>query len=152
MNSLSFDSPLGWITVTSDGETVTALDWSDERRPNLPTPLLYEARDQIKAYFADRLRRFDLPMSCPSTPFQHAVFESMMSIPFGGTKTYGEIAVYTEGSPQAVGRACGANPIPILIPCHRVVGANGLGGYSGRGGIETKVFLLRHERAGGVLL
>jgi methylated-DNA-[protein]-cysteine S-methyltransferase len=95
---------------------------------------------------------FDLPMSCPSTPFLHGVLESMMSIPYGKTKTYGEIADYVHGSAQAVGRACGANPLPILIPCHRVLGATTLGGFSGNGGVESKVFLLRLEGAAGLLI
>ncbi|MCB1350992.1 MAG: MGMT family protein, partial [Maritimibacter sp.] len=68
------------------------------------------------------------------------------------TRTYGEIAADLGASAQAVGNACGANPIPILIPCHRVLGATGLGGYSGAGGIETKVALLRLEGAGGLLI
>ncbi|MFT5160182.1 MAG: methylated-DNA-[protein]-cysteine S-methyltransferase, partial [Paracoccaceae bacterium] len=99
-----------------------------------------------------QLKMFDVEMSFPSSAFQHGVLESMMSIPFGSTKTYGEIADYVEGSAQAVGNACGANPIPILIPCHRVLGANSLGGFSGSGGVESKVFLLRLEGAAGLLI
>ncbi len=152
MKTLSFESPIGWITVTEEGGDITRLDWGDRAAAGSATPLLSEARDQIAAYFDHRLTMFDLPMSCPSTPFQHGVYESMLSIPFGHTKTYGDIADYVEGSAQAVGRACGSNPIPILIPCHRVVGKSGLGGFSGRGGVETKVWLLRHEGAAGLLL
>jgi len=76
----------------------------------------------------------------------------MCAIPFGETRTYGEIAAELDASAQAVGNACGANPIPILIPCHRVLGAASLGGFSGAGGIETKVALLRHEGAAGLLI
>lgn len=152
MKSLSFQSPLGWITVTQENGDITSLNWGQQPVGNSGDPLLLDAREQITAYFAKRLTMFDLPMSCPSTPFQHGVLEAMMSIPFGSTKTYGDIAGYVEGSPQVVGRACGANPIPILIPCHRVVGANTLGGFSGPGGVETKVWLLRHEGAAGLLI
>lgn len=152
MPTLSFDSPLGRMTVTQEGENITALTWGGRFDGRDETPLLCEARAQIAAYFAHRLQRFDLPLSCPSTAFQHGVLEAMFSIPFGETKTYGEIADYVQGSAQAVGRACGANPIPILIPCHRVIGASGLGGFSGAGGVESKVFLLRHEGAAGLLL
>ncbi len=76
----------------------------------------------------------------------------MSAIPFGETRTYGELAQQLGVPAQAIGQACGGNPIPILIPCHRVLGANGLGGYSGDGGVETKVWLLRHERAAGLLI
>ena len=152
MPTLSFDSPLGRMTVTQEGEAIAALSWGGPGLGRDETALLREARDQIGAYFARRLQRFDLPLSCPSTPFQHGVLEAMFSIPFGETKTYGDIAGYVQGSAQAVGRACGANPIPILIPCHRVIGASGLGGFSGAGGVESKVFLLRHEGAAGLLL
>ncbi|NOX40108.1 MAG: methylated-DNA--[protein]-cysteine S-methyltransferase [Alphaproteobacteria bacterium] len=156
MSSLSFQSPIGVITITRDGDDITSLSWSKTRREQTPPDeahgVLAEAKAQLLAYFRGDLRRFDLSMSCPSTPFQHGVFESMMSIPYGLTKTYGEIAGYVDGSAQAVGAACGANPLPILIPCHRVVGASTLGGYSGAGGIESKVFLLRLEGGGGLLL
>ena len=75
-----------------------------------------------------------------------------MAIRFGETRTYGQIARQLGATAQAVGQACGANPIPILIPCHRVIGADGLGGYSGAHGVETKMALLRHEGAAGLLL
>lgn len=150
MGNLSFQSPVGWLTVAGDDEVVTRLSWGRQPAWGV-TPLLNEAQAQVTAYFDHALRRFDLPLSFPATPFQHAVLESMFSIDFGTTRSYGEIAAYVGASPQAVGRACGANPVPIIIPCHRVVGASSLGGYSGRGGLETKVFLLRHEGAASLL-
>ncbi len=153
MHTTCFESPIGWITVTQEGEDIVRLSWKDHGAEiQATTLLLADAQAQLRAYFEHRLEMFDLPMSCPSTPFQHGVLESMLSIPFGMTKTYGDIADYVEGSAQAVGRACGANPIPILIPCHRVLGATTLGGFSGHGGIETKIYLLRHEGAAGLLL
>jgi len=145
-------SPIGWIHIHEQGGHICALNWSDRPAPDFGSDVLDDASAQLAAYFDHRLERFDLPMSCPSTPFQHGVFEAMLSIPFGATRSYGEIGAYVDGSPQAVGRACGANPIPILIPCHRVVGATNLGGFSGSGGVETKVWLLRHEGAAGLLL
>ncbi len=85
--------------------------------------------------------------------FQRAVCDAMSAIPFGETLTYGDIAKLTGNSAQAVGNACGANPIPIIIPCHRVMGAGGkLVGFSGAGGVETKVQLLRLEGAAGLLI
>jgi methylated-DNA-[protein]-cysteine S-methyltransferase len=145
-------SPLGTLTLTEENGAIAALDWHDQGEVEALSPLLAEAVSQLDAYFDHRLERFDLPMSFASTPFLHGVMEALFSIPYGRTKTYGEIAGYVEGSAQAVGRACGANPIPILIPCHRVLGASGLGGFSGRGGVETKVWLLKHEGAAGLLL
>jgi len=156
MTSLSFQSPIGVITLTREGDDITSLRWTKTPPKREPPPkvggVLLEAKAQLLAYFRGDLRRFDLSMSCPSTPFEHGVMESMMSISYGRTKTYGEIAGYVGGSAQAVGAACGTNPLPILIPCHRVVGSNNLGGYSGAGGIESKVFLLRLEGGGGLLL
>ncbi len=156
MTSLSFQSPIGVITLTREGDDITSLKWTKLAHQKVSQTeaggVLGEAKAQLLAYFRGDLRRFDLSMSCPSTPFQHGVFESMMSISYGRTKTYGEIASYVDGSAQAVGAACGANPLPILIPCHRVVGASNLGGYSGAGGIESKVFLLRLEGGGGLLI
>jgi len=153
MQFLSFDSPLGVMTLSAQEGAITSLSWGRGAAvASDSSALLLEAKTQIEAYFDGRLQRFDLPMSCPSTPFQHGVLEAMLSIQFGQTRTYGEIADYVEGSAQAVGRACGANPIPILIPCHRVLGANSLGGYSAPGGVEAKIFLLRHEGAAGLLL
>lgn len=152
MNRASFPSPLGWITVSEEDGCVNRLKWGGVRLSDEPSPVLADVGAQLAAYFDGRLKMFDVEMSFPSSPFQHGVLESMMSIPYGSTKTYGEIADYVEGSAQAVGNACGANPLPILIPCHRVLGANTLGGFSGHGGVESKVFLLRHEGAAGLLI
>jgi len=84
--------------------------------------------------------------------FQRAVCTAILAIPFGHTRTYGEIARDLGVPAQAVGGACGGNPIPVIIPCHRVMGAKGLTGFSGAGGVETKVALLRHEGAAGLLI
>jgi methylated-DNA-[protein]-cysteine S-methyltransferase len=132
---------------------IIALDWAEEGagegggEGGGASPLLDTARRQLDEYFAGRRRRFTLPLAPVSTPFQHGFFEALMAIPFGETRTYGELARVLEVPAQAVGQACGANPIPILIPCHRVLGASGPGGYSGRGGVETKLALLRLEGA-----
>lgn len=148
----SFRSPLGWITLSAEDDHISALSWGGDKVADAPGPLLSEAGAQLAAYFDHRLEMFDLPLSCPTTPFVYGVLEAIMSIGYGRTKTYGDIADYVLGSAQAVGRACGQNPIPILIPCHRVLGATSLGGFSGHGGVESKVFLLRHEGAAGLLL
>ncbi len=151
MGRLSLHTPVGWLTVAGDDNAISRLWWAREDDSDI-TPLLREAAAQLTAYFQGRLTRFDVPLSFPATPFVHAVLESMFAIDYGQTRSYGEISEYVGAPPQAVGRACGANPVPILIPCHRVVGSSGLGGYSGGQGVETKVFLLRHEGAAGLLI
>ena len=100
-----------------------------------------------EAKTTDAAPKIDLPMQPAGTAFQRRVWQAMLDIPYGHTRTYGELTESAGGVARAVGVACGANPIPILIPCHRVVAQNGLGGYSGDGGVETKVALLRLEGA-----
>ena len=144
------DTPLGPMTVTASGGAVTALRWGNGARD--ADPLLDEAETQLTAYFSGRRRGFDLPLQVRASPLVQQVCAEMRAIPYGETSTYGTIA-RTLGTPaQAIGQACGANPIPILIPCHRVLAANGLGGFSGGGGVESKVWLLRHEGAAGLLI
>ena len=110
-------------------------------------PFLCEARRQLIAYAEGDLTEFDLPFAPDRGPLQQAVLAQMRAIPFGETRTYGEIAQAVGAAAQAVGQACGANTIPVIIPCHRVTGTSGLGGFSGMGGVETKVEILRHEGA-----
>ena len=148
---LQMPSPLGTLWLSEAGGRLTGLSWTPPPVPMPPSPLLYAAKAQLLAYFAGQLGHFDLPLDW-GTGLQEKVRRAMAAIPFGETLTYGQIA-RTLGAPaQAVGQACGANPLPILIPCHRVRGARGLGGFSARGGVETKVWLLRHEGAAGLLL
>jgi methylated-DNA-[protein]-cysteine S-methyltransferase len=142
-------TPLGPLSVTEDAGRIVRLDWHAQER--CATALEAEALAQLQAYFDGRLTRFDVPLD-----FGHAlharVRSAMAAIPFGQTLTYGEIARAVQAPAQAVGQACGANPLPILIPCHRVLGAKTLGGFSAKGGVETKVWLLRHEKAAGLLI
>lgn len=145
MPQLSLHSPVGDLTISEDNGAIVALDWGwgrDQRE----TSLLVAARQQLQDYFDDGMTSFSLPLAPRGTSHQHQVWAQMQQIPAGYTKTYGEIAAALGSSPRAVGMACGANPIPIIIPCHRVRAANSLGGYSGSGGVETKVALLRLER------
>lgn len=147
MAHISLLTPLGALTVFADEGAIVAIDFG--RAPTGPTsPLLIEAQRQLNAYFDGRLRAFDLPCAPSGTPFQQAVWQALCRIPYGTTATYGEIAAQTGGVARAVGGACGGNPIPIVIPCHRVLGAGGrLIGYSGGEGPETKQALLRLEGA-----
>lgn len=145
------DSPVGKLTLTEEGGEIIGLEWGG-RWPAPEGGVLAEAAAQLAAYFEGTLEAFDLPLWPGESATQRAYSAAACAIPFGETRTYGEIAEDMGISAQAVGQCCGANPTAILIPCHRVLGANGLGGYSGAGGIETKVALLRHEGAAGLLI
>ncbi len=145
----SFPSPFGPLTVTVVGEFVTALRWGGAAGPS--AGLLAEAGAQLAAYFAGGRRAFDLPLAFPSG-LTGRVMRQICAIPYGQTRSYGDLARALEVPAQAIGQGCGANPIPVIVPCHRVLGATGLGGYSGAGGIETKVALLKHEGAASLLL
>jgi len=147
MPQLSMHSPLGDLTVSEEDGKIVALDWG-WGMTQTETRLLKKARRELEAYFDGKLKKFSLPLAPPGTAFQNHVYTEMRRIPFGKTKTYGEIALVTGSHPRAVGQACGSNPIPIIIPCHRVLGKNeALTGYSGEGGVETKCALLRLEGA-----
>jgi methylated-DNA-[protein]-cysteine S-methyltransferase len=151
------ESPIGPLTLTTDGTSLTGLhlpypdgrpmvreEWVREDH----SPLLAEARGQIAAYFEGRLRDFDLPLAPAGTPFQQQVWEALRQIPYGATISYGELArrIGRPGSARAVGLANGANPIAVILPCHRVIGANGkLVGYGG--GLPRKEALLAFEAA-----
>ena len=145
----TFSSPLGPLTLTEEGGQITALNW--HAAPQDPTPLLREAMTQLQAYFDRRLNRFDLPLHY-GLGLNEQVRRAMTAIPWGQTRTYGDLARALKAPAQAIGQACGANPIPILIPCHRILAAQGLGGFSARGGVETKVWLLKHEGAASLLI
>lgn len=147
MPCLAYNSPLGPLSIFEEDEHIVALDWgwpplSEE------TPLLSSVFHQLEAYFSRQLNAFDVPLAPRGTAFQHRVWNLMQQIPYGQIRTYGDIATELGTSPRAIGGACGRNPIPILIPCHRIIARNGaLGGYSGLDGIETKEWLLRLEGA-----
>jgi O-6-methylguanine DNA methyltransferase len=144
-----FHSPFGLFSVVEENGLITRLDWASRRSD--PTALLREACRQLDEYFAGERTVFDLPLDF-GTGFQEQMRRAMFAIPFGQTRTYGELAKTLGRPAQAIGQACGANPIPIFIPCHRVLAASGLGGFSAPGGVETKIALLKLEGAGGFLL
>jgi len=150
MQIASLDTPVGMLSVFEQDGAIVRLDWSAGGADR--SGLLDAALDQLRAYFDGELKNFDLPLQVGGSDFQRAVCDAMSAIPFGETRTYGDIARDLGGAAQPVGNACGANPIPVIIPCHRVLGANGLGGFSGAGGVETKVALLKHEGAAGLLI
>jgi len=144
MPQLSLHSPFGDLSISEDDGAIVALDWG-WGRDQTSSPLLKDAVKQLNAYFDGKLTAFDLPLAPFGTAFQKRVWEQMCKIPYGKTRTYGTMATSLKSGARPVGTACGKNPIPIIIPCHRVVGTGTLGGYSGAGGLETKVALLRLE-------
>jgi methylated-DNA-[protein]-cysteine S-methyltransferase len=145
MPQLSLHTPLGEVTISEDGGTIVALDWG-RGRDQEATPLLREACDQLQDYFDGKRMSFDLPLAPEGSNFQKRVWTALCAIPPGETRSYADIARTIGSAPRAVGGANGANPIPLFIPCHRVIAADGsLGGYSGGDGPATKRFLLDHE-------
>lgn len=150
-HAICIETPLGPITLRENEGVLTSLSWAVLQERSAETPLLRDAATQLAAYFAGNLQRFDLPFDW-GAGLHAKVRRAMAAIPFGQTLTYGEISAQVGAPAQAVGQACGANPLPIFIPCHRVLGAKGLGGFSAKGGVETKVWLLRHEGAAGLLI
>ena len=151
MKQASLSTPFGDLTLTEEDGAITALGWGQAARQDR-SDLLDAALRQLKEYATGERQSFDLPLRVMGSDFQRAVCTAILAIPFGHTRTYGEIARDLGVPAQAVGGACGGNPIPVIIPCHRVMGAKGLTGFSGAGGVETKVALLRHEGAAGLLI
>ncbi|GLQ58900.1 methylated-DNA--protein-cysteine methyltransferase [Gluconobacter japonicus] len=146
MPQLSCHSPLGALTISEDEGRIVALDWGWGRDQE-ETPLLVRVRDLLEKYFdGEKVDFSDLPFSPYGTPYRQKIWKAILKIPYGETRTYAEIAAQAGGSARSIGGAMGANPIPVLIPCHRVVGATGLGGYSGLNGIEDKKILLNLEK------
>jgi methylated-DNA-[protein]-cysteine S-methyltransferase len=154
--SKTIDSPLGQLKLVASDGGLAAILWKDEnpRRVLLGDlvegpdhPVLVETEQQLRAYFAGRLQRFNLPLDFQGTEFQKRVWQALLTIPFGQTRSYAEIArqIGRPTAVRAVGAANGRNPISIVAPCHRVIGSNGdLTGYAG--GLAAKQHLLGLER------
>lgn len=150
-------SPVGELTLVADEGALAAILWEKDRPGRVRLGALTEKADhivlveterQLGEYFASERRKFDVPLSFTGTDFQKRVWAALLAIPFGATRSYGEIAetLGAPGAARAVGAANGRNPISIIAPCHRVVGSNGkLTGFAG--GLEAKAFLLDLEGA-----
>lgn len=149
--SLEVPSPFGALTISECDGAIVALAWEKPAR-SAQTDVLSRAGQQLAAYFAKELTEFDLPLNPAGDEFQQSVCDEMLKIPYGDTTTYGAIADALGTYGQPVGQACGGNTIPIIIPCHRVLAVNGLGGYSGEGGVERKIALLKLEEGFPYLL
>lgn len=151
MPQISLHTPVGDITVFEENGAVVSLEWGWVRE-QIPSCVLDRARDQLQAYFDGELTEFDLPLTPVGTPYRRAVWQALCDIPYGETRSYREIAAKAGGSARSVGQANGHNPIPLIIPCHRVVATTHIGGYSGGDGLPTKRWLLALEKSNGTLL
>ena len=144
MSEKTLKSPFGPLTLCENDGRIVALRWGG--CANVDAYVLNKAVIQLAEYFAGERRDFDLPLG-----FQRGltgdVMRAMCAIPYGETRTYGDLSKALDVPAQAIGQACGANPIPVIVPCHRI-----LGGYSAPGGVETKVALLKHEGAASLLI
>jgi methylated-DNA-[protein]-cysteine S-methyltransferase len=154
MNFTVMQSVIGPLLIAADERGIHAIRFARGDEPAEPDHdwrrddhLLREAVRQLEAWFAGEIREFDLPLAPVGTPFQHRVWDELLEVPYGTTATYAEIAARI-GQPtatRAVGAANGRNPIPIIVPCHRIIGSNGtLTGYAG--GVSIKRMLLAVER------
>jgi methylated-DNA-[protein]-cysteine S-methyltransferase len=157
MNAMKLKSPVGTLTLVSNGDDLVGLYLDTYQPPTAErgeTPVLLRTAAQLEQYFSGTRSRFDLPLKPTGTPFQRAVWNALTQIPFGATCSYADIArrIGRPNAVRAVGAANGSNPIAVIIPCHRVIGADGsLTGYGG--GLPRKKWLLAHERKGhGVTL
>ena len=152
MNACIINSPIGGVRLQIDQGAVTQVDFqwqSFEEKEGVRESLLRQVERSIIHYFQSPTSLQSIPCRPSGTPFQQKVWQALRQIPLGGVATYGELAAQLGSSPRAVGGACRNNPIPLLIPCHRVVSKTGVGGFSGEWGegerVETKRWLLRHE-------
>jgi len=144
-------TPLGYLGISISNAGVSSVDYlgTGLRSSSVKEELPLRVVRQIRKYFKSPKHEFDLPLDLAGTPFQKKVWRKLQKIPVGQTCTYGQLAKQLGTASQAVGNACRANPVPIIIPCHRVVSANGLGGYMGKTkgrSTDIKQWLLNHER------
>lgn len=149
MYALQIETPVGRLTLVETGGLLVRIRWRDTTIGE-SSPLLREAARQLKNYFNGTLKSFDLPLAKAATLPAQAARDAMIGVSYGTTATYGDLAVQTGTHPREFGQQCAANPLPIIVPCHRVLPATGFGHYSGGDGSRTKAWLLAHE--GSVLL
>ncbi|MDE2458268.1 MAG: methylated-DNA--[protein]-cysteine S-methyltransferase [Rhodospirillales bacterium] len=145
MAVLSMHSPVGDLTLFAEDDAIVALEWGWGSLQD-PSPLLHRAKAALDAYFdGEALLPTDLPLNPMGTPYRRKVWAALRTIPHGQTRSYAALAREAGGSARSIGGANAANPIPILIPCHRVLASAGIGGYSGGDGLATKRLLLALE-------
>ncbi len=150
MASLSFPSPIGALTLFEEDGHIVVLEFGRAPESGAPSHILTTARAQLDDYFDGKRHTFDVPLAPPGTRRQQDIWQAMTEIPYGQVETYGALATRIDSAARAVGSACAANPLPIFIPCHRVLpAAGGLGAYSFADGEHTKRQLLTLEGYSG---
>jgi methylated-DNA-[protein]-cysteine S-methyltransferase len=151
------ETPVGPLTIAARGGRICTLEFGEKpvfEKPVLEEPdpwhledesVLNRALRELEAYFSGRLRQFTVPVTLEGPPFHKKVWLHLTTIPFGRFDTYGQVAerLGSPGAARAVGNACAANPVAVIVPCHRVLATGGLGGFGG--GLKAKEWLLRHE-------
>jgi methylated-DNA-[protein]-cysteine S-methyltransferase len=150
IDSLCIDTPFGIVRIRAQDDFVVSVDFVSLPPATEATEnkILLQAQQQMQTYCRHPQTRFDLPLRLKGTPFQQRVWQALQEIPAGEVLTYGDLATLLKSSPRAIGGACRANPVPIIVPCHRVVSRHGMGGYSGDtegANMDIKRGLLRHE-------
>ena len=152
MSIATLTTPFGPVTLQTDHHTLTALSFSAPplpiTSPSLLDPLLKHIQHELIQWFTHPAFSFTIPLTLTGTPFQKTVWDALRQIPCGQTLTYSELATMLQSSPRAIGNACRANPIALIVPCHRVVAKQGLGGYMGATSgerLHIKTQLLAHE-------
>jgi methylated-DNA-[protein]-cysteine S-methyltransferase len=150
MDEAIINAPFGQLKLIAENEFLTGIEFLLARHTltKPASPLLKETETQLAAYFKNPRHRFDLPTKLNGTAFQRRVWQTLCKIPAGAPLTYGQLAQELGTAPRPIGGACGANPIPIVVPCHRVVSASGLGGFMRTrylGSLNVKSWLLAHE-------
>jgi methylated-DNA-[protein]-cysteine S-methyltransferase len=142
-------TPIGWLTLTATADALQHIQCSGSRPAHVPAPakrgtVLTQAMHELEGWLAGKQTSFTVPLRLTGTPFQQRVWAALQRVPHGSTLTYGELARQVRcRSPRAIGQAVGANPICIIIPCHRIVASQGLGGFAF--GLPAKRWLLKHE-------
>lgn len=142
-------TPFGAIGMRCANGKISAIDFLPESTmPDVVEPACRDCIDRLQAYFKNSATSLDIPTQITGTPFQRRVWEAIRQIPAGTTLTYGQLASKVNSGPRAVANACGANPVPLIIPCHRVVATHGIGGFMGgrsEQSLRIKSWLLAHE-------
>lgn len=142
----TFESPIGPLKISANESAISSIEFHKKAEEERPNPITELAANQLEEYFQGKRKDFSIPLSALGTDFQRSVWQELREIPFGETRSYRDIAekIGNKKAVRAVGAANGKNPIPIIVPCHRVIGSNGtLTGFAG--GLESKKWLLEHE-------
>lgn len=150
--SAVYNTPIGKLGIVTDNDALSQIEFvaNDTKLIRPKNPLAEKTIKQLDLYFISAKHQFDLPIALQGTQLQIKIWQAMLAIKPGTTQSYGALAMQIQTNPRVVGNACRANPIPIIVPCHRIVAANSLGGYAGHKDGEVfgkKIWLLEHEHA-----